>query len=295
MDGKIWERIALLQEGRPLAALCRDAGLGNYQKLKKSAQRKTSPDTESLAKIAAFFRADLVWLISGKNSASKLNQKIARKLRQLRKQCGWSLEKLAEKLGLTSTVLKFYEKGRWTIPLDLINDLAKTLEVPPHFLLQEEDIQPVRVPELKIFQTATTQHTHKIHEEDYVSIPLTESSIAAGEPIIQDNSIEDYVVLHIRAAGKRTNLVATRVDGESMEPMLHSGDIVVIDRDDKKLVKNRIYAVFFDDGLTAKYIERQRGLLILRPINPNFQVQILNLYEHPDPIVGRIIGAWKEL
>jgi len=37
------------------------------------------------------------------------------------------------------------------------------------------------------------------------------------------------------------------------------------------------------------------NLLILRPINPTAEVQIIDLNEHADPIVGRIIGAWKEL
>ena len=89
--------------------------------------------------------------------------------------------------------------------------------------------------------------------------------------------------------------MASRVDGDSMEPMLNSGGIVVIDRDDKKLLKNRIFAIYYDEGLTAKYVECQKDLLILRPINPISQVQIINLNEHPDPIVGRVIGAWKEL
>ena len=80
-----------------------------------------------------------------------------------------------------------------------------------------------------------------------------------------------------------------------MEPMLHSGDIVVIDRDDKKWSKNRIFAIFYEGGLTAKYLERQQNLLVLRPINPLSQVQIINLDENPDPVVGRVIGAWKEL
>lgn len=132
-------------------------------------------------------------------------------------------------------------------------------------------------------------------KEDYISIPLTDSAIAAGQPIIQENNVEDYVLLHIRAAGKRSNLVASRVDGQSMEPMLHSGDIIVIDRNDKTIARNKMYAVFYEEGLTAKYLERQEDWLILRPINPNSQVQIIRLSEQPDPIVGRIIGSWKEL
>ncbi len=151
------------------------------------------------------------------------------------------------------------------------------------------------LPELKIYQALNTRAQLQINNEDYVSIPLTDSAIAAGQPIILGENIEDYVLLHVRAAKKRTNLVATRVDGDSMEPMLHSGDIVVIDRNDKKIVRNKIFAIFHDSGLTAKYLELKKNLLILRPINPTAEVQIIDLNEHAGPIVGRIIGAWKEL
>lgn len=80
-----------------------------------------------------------------------------------------------------------------------------------------------------------------------------------------------------------------------MEPMLHPGDIVVIDRDDKKIIKNKIFAIYHEGGLTAKFLERKNDLLILRPINPNAEVQIIYLNENPQPIVVKIIGAWKDL
>jgi hypothetical protein len=36
-------------------------------------------------------------------------------------------------------------------------------------------------------------------------------------------------------------------------------------------------------------------LIFFRPINPISKVQIISLNEHPDPIIDRVIGAWKEL
>ncbi len=289
----IWKRIDFLRDGKSLAAFCRKVGL-NYTALKKSSQRGSSPDSQSLEKVSNYFKADLHWLITGKTSSSKLNSKIGKRLKQFRKNRGWSLEDLGAQLSLNPKVLEFYEKGAWEIFPKLIGDFSKKLEVSPETFFKD-DVSSARVPELRIFQASSAKDKPAFHEEDYVSIPLTESSIAAGQPIIQENNIEDYVLLHIHAAGKRTNLVASRVDGESMEPMLHSGDIIVIDRDDKKILKNKMYAVFYDDGLTAKYVERQKQLLILRPVNPNAQVQVINLNENPDPVVGRIIGAWKEL
>jgi phage repressor protein C with HTH and peptisase S24 domain len=291
---KVLQRIETLQNGESLTRFCQEAGL-NYEKLKKCFQRDTLPDSETLAQIAQRFRLDLQWLVLGRSAATRLHTRIGRNVKEYRNLRGWTLEALGQRLGVSPFILESYEKGKCTVSLDLIQEMARKLKLDPRDLMTEDGPHPVQVPDLKIFQTTNTPAAPKITNEDYVSIPLTDSSIAAGHPIIQENNIEDYVLLHIRAAGKRTNLVASRVDGDSMEPMLSSGDIVVIDRNDKRIVKNKIYAIFYEDGLTAKYLERKKNLLILRPINPTADVQIIDMYEHPDPIVGRVIGAWKEL
>ena len=78
-----------------------------------------------------------------------------------------------------------------------------------------------------------------------------------------------------------------------MEITLHSGDIEIIDRSDKAIEKNQMYAILHENGLTAKYVELGKSFLILRPLNPSAQIQIVNLKEYADPVVSRIIGAWK--
>jgi SOS-response transcriptional repressor LexA len=291
---QVWNRIGILKGEQSLAEFCREVGIG-YEMMRKCFQRCTAPDGKTLAQIARHFRADLQWLICGDIQTSRSAARVGKRLRQWRKKLGLKPQEFADSVSLRPAVLEFYEKGSWPIPTDLLAEFSDKLELPPGQLLGDEDSQPVQAPDLKIFQTSSARGTPKIRSEDYRSVPLTESSIAAGQPIIQQDKIEDYVLLHVRAAGRRGNLVACRVDGESMEPMLHSGDIVVIDRDDKKITKNKIYAIFYDDGLTAKYVEKQEHLLILRPLNPNSQLQVLNLGDHPDPVVGRIIGTWKEL
>ncbi len=292
---RIWERIEVLPGSDNLAEFCRQVGL-NYENYRKSYQRNNGPpDSVTLEKIANYFCLNLSWLITGKDSLAPINQIVGKKLKKYRKKNGWTLEEFGRYLCMVPQVLKYYENGSWPVTSDLLSNFSEKMNIPLHELINEGDATPVQTPELKIFQPASMSTAPEIKSEDYVSIPLTDSSIAAGQPIIQENNIEDYVLLHIRAAGKRKNLVASRVDGESMEPMLHSGDIVVIDRDDKKWSKNRIFAIFNEGGLTAKYLERQKNLLILRPINPLSQVQIVNLDENPDPVVGRVIGAWKEL
>ena len=288
----VLDRILSLQADLPLAEFCEKVGL-SYEKTKKCFQRNTLPDSQTLSKIADHYQMDLQWLVAGKSPSSRLNVQIAKKIKEYRIFKSWTHEEMAAKVSLEPQVLKIYETGKCTLSTDIIQDLCKKLSVSPLQWLVEGG-EPA-LPELKIYQAASTRTKLQINSEDYVSIPLTDSAIAAGQPIIPGENIEDYVLLHVRAAKKRTNLVATRVDGDSMEPMLHSGDIVVIDRNDKKIIRNKIFAIFHDNGLTAKYLERKKHLLILRPINPTAEVQIIDLNEHADPIVGRIIGAWKEL
>ena len=293
-SNEILNRIAALQAGQSLAEFCQRVGL-SYESTKKCIQRNGLPDSESLSKIAAYFHIDLQWLISGTESSSTLNRVIAKRIMECRILLGWSQEELSLRLSISPQVLELYEQGKFRFSTDLIQKFSRILQVYPYELLIDEGPLRVQSPQLNIFQTTSTQKAPQISGEDFVSVPLTESAIAAGQPIIPQENIEDFVLLHIRAAGKRSNLVASRVDGHSMEPMLHPGDIVVIDRDDKKIIKNKIFAIYHEGGLTAKFLERKNDLLILRPINPNAEVQIIYLNENPQPIVGKIIGAWKDL
>ncbi len=292
-DEPILARIEYLKGKQSLADFCKDYDL-NYPAMQKSTSRRRAPGSATLVKIAEHSKVNLQWLVAGELPKTDLQKTVLKNILFFRRNKGWSREELAAKIGLSTPVYDLIEKGEWPATTAEIEALAKALDILPHyFFIVEQHHAPV--PEIKVFKTSSSRKEPKISAEDYVSIPLTESFIAAGQPIIQEDNIEDYVLLHIRAAGKRNNLVASRVEGQSMEPMLHSGDIVVIDRDDKSIQKNKIFAIYYQDGLTAKYLEVHKELLILRPINPISEVQIINLAEEPDPIVGRIIGAWKEL
>ena len=282
-----------MQEGWSLADCCQTVGL-NYESIRKCFQRKGLPDTESLAKIAEYFDIDLQWLIYGKQPTSNLNLVMAKRIRLYRISRGWSQQHMAEKLCLSAQVLELYEQDKCLFSSDLIQRCSDVLEVQP-WVLTDAGSTLFQHPQLNIFSTTSTQKNPQVSGEDFVSVPLTESAIAAGQPIIPQEHIEDYVLLHIRAAGKRANLVASRVDGHSMIPMLHPGDIVIIDRDDKTIVKNKMFAIYHEGGLTAKFVEKKSHLIILRPINPNAEIQIIDLNENPQPIVGKIIGAWKDL
>ena len=288
------KRIQSLRETKSLAEFCMVVGL-NYEKIKKCFQNNSLPDALTFSKIARSFRIGLHWLITGEVLDPAQATQLIHKISDYQILRGWSAEQMSAHMSISPNTLALFKQGQLGFSLDFIQDLHQTLEIRGLDTMDSGHPLPAHIPELRVFQPSNTQGESKLDPEDYLSIPLTRSSIAAGQPIIQEEDVEDYVLLHIRAAGKRVNMVASRVDGNSMEPMLHSGDIVVIDRSDKRWAKNKIFAIFYENGLTAKFLEHKNHLLILRPINPLCDVQIIDLNEQPDPIVGRIIGAWKEL
>lgn len=138
-----------------------------------------------------------------------------------------------------------------------------------------------------------------IRTEDYISVPLVEGSIAAGEPIISEDKIEGWTIIHASQVGHRPNLVAIRIDqrdGKSMEPYLQAGSMVAIDRDDREMVNGKIYAVRTEWGCTIKFLKRQGDFLILIPGNKYHEPEVIDLAEMTtDPIVGRIIWNWQTL
>jgi SOS-response transcriptional repressor LexA len=102
-----------------------------------------------------------------------------------------------------------------------------------------------------------------------------------------------------------TRFVLIKVDakeGMSMWPRLNPGATLLIDRHYNSLRPYRkgernIYAVRKDDGCTVKYVELAGSALVLRPHNPDYPVEVLQIEEGrtaADLIVGRVAHVSME-
>ena len=199
-----------------------------------------------------------------------------------------SLSEFGRRIGVSHTTVMRYEKGMIPSP-EVLAEIAKLAGKDMGWFLTGRDwAQGVPPP------------PPSLPEDEYVSVPLTEGRIAAGEPIIAQEDVIDWVVVHIRplkkAAADARDLVACRVAGDSMWPVISNGDIIVIDRgvDKRRIVKGRIYAVWMDGGITAKMLQREGHKLFLLPQNPAECVRVVDLRENPAPVIGLVIGAWKD-
>lgn len=89
------------------------------------------------------------------------------------------------------------------------------------------------------------------------------------------------------------NLNSMEVEGESMTPMLRSGDWVIF-REDGAFAGDGLYVINFSDQLMVKILQlTPRGMLKIVSVNPNFQSYEIDLNETQEhfKIVGKVLKS----
>lgn len=84
-----------------------------------------------------------------------------------------------------------------------------------------------------------------------------------------------------------THLLALRVSGASMEPLLFEDDVVIINTSDRRPISREVYAVNFDGEACVKQLINRGGQWYLHSLNPDFGP--INMRSGQCDIVGRVI------
>ena len=131
--------------------------------------------------------------------------------------------------------------------------------------------------------------------DDYYGVPMVEDRIAAGQGRIMDDHVAGLVWVYKPEIGNRRNLVAVKLaaDAESMQPTLHPGNIVIIDRDDKVITPQGIYAVrTSQEHLAIKRLTVSNGRFWLVSDNHRWPPQISEFDSSEKLIIGRVVWSW---
>jgi hypothetical protein len=129
---------------------------------------------------------------------------------------------------------------------------------------------------------------------DVVPIPRVKLRLRAGvanfdtEPDMNGDGQEQIprAVLNSLRLDPR-NLLAMRVRGPSMEPMMFEDDVIIIDTSDRKPIAREIYAVNFDGEACIKQLMNRGGQWYLNSLNPDFGP--INVRSGQCSIVGRVV------
>ena len=126
---------------------------------------------------------------------------------------------------------------------------------------------------------------------DVARLPLV-GEIAAGGPLLAEQSIEEYVPLPASTKGD----FLLRVKGESMlDAGILDGDLVIVQRAQDARNGDIVVALAGDDEsadeATVKTFYRERGRVRLQPENASMEP----IYADHVQILGRVVGVFREL
>lgn len=98
--------------------------------------------------------------------------------------------------------------------------------------------------------------------------------------------------------GNPDKMVLMRVAGDSMQPEILDGDVVLLDQSKKDIIPGRIFAVGFDDAIYLKRIDKQPGKVILKSVNeeayPPIELDIRGDMAEYFRVIGKVVWSGRE-
>lgn len=211
---------------------------------------------------------------------------------------------LAEKAGLQESQLYRYIKGENVPGVNVVVDIANAGGVGVGWLAAGKG--PMRQDGNGEIREAAAEFSIASKEvlagDDYVFPPLYDVRAATGGGALVDReSILDVLAFKSRwirteLRANPSNLFLVYVEGESMEPALRPGDLVLIDR--AATIRDGIYVIRIGDGLLVKRLQRLPGNQVKATSdNPAYGPFTIDLGHAPEgvSIVGRVVWSGRRM
>lgn len=220
------------------------------------------------------------------------NKEVGKRITQAREHAEMTRKELADKAHVSPSTITRYENGEFgRVKLALIESFAKATGVNPAWIDGNSD---------KMFLTDAERFgkTAEIFNETHpnllaVRIPVVRR-VAAGIPL---DSIEEIIGWEEMPSYKVKDdkYFGLKIQGNSMEPGIADGDIVLVreqpDAEDGQIV---VALINGNDGVCKRLKKYENGMIALMSDNPAYKPMYFNCSEVENtPIVIR--GVVKEL
>lgn len=200
---------------------------------------------------------------------------VGERIKSLRESLGSSQVDFADKMNVSKQTLYKYENNIITnIPSDKIEAAAKIGGVSPAYLMGWEDKTP-----------ASPKPRRR-----GVAINVL-GRVAAGVPLeaIEDIIDTEEIPEEMAATGEFFGL---QIHGDSMEPRMKEGDVVIVRRQDDAESGDVVIATVNGDEATCKRLRKYREGIELIANNPSYEPMFFtnqDIIEKPVKIIGRVV------
>lgn len=237
---------------------------------------------------------------------------MGKKIKEARRKRGLNRLSLAKKLGIPNSTLQGWELGKGEPTGTALIEIARVLEMDVRWFLGLRDIKEVveemraresspgwgaaPLPEVQFRIVDGPLKPGLLREEDYRAVPLVEGRIAAGPGRVVGEEVKEYALISAKEVPGRRGLIAVKVEGDSMLPVLQDQAIAVLDPGDKRITPRGMYGVRVEGGCTIKRVALGGKSLVLLPWNPEHAPEVVELapgQSTEDLIIGRVVWAYQ--
>ena len=196
------------------------------------------------------------------------------RLKQLRNERKINQRELAKYLNVAPSTISMYENGQREPNFEVLEVLADFFNVDMNYLLGKTD--------------KTTKLL--IDKPQGLKIPVL-GTVAAGIPISAVEDILDYEEIPL-AWQNQGEFFALKIKGDSMEPRMESGDVVIVKQQSDANSGDTVIVLVNGDDATCKRLEKTDNGIMLVSTNPKYPPMFYSLDDiekKPVVILGKVV------
>lgn len=221
-------------------------------------------------------------------------------LKKRREELGYSQNKFSKLVNITQSYFNSIERGEVKNPpsKEILQRMAEILELNDDekkemFYLAAIERTPKIILETLDKLEKETKEFQKTNNQEFLnddSIPVFER-ISAGKGVFSDEETDEYII--IPGIKNNGNIFAVNVIGDSMEPTIKDGSIIIC-KTGIELRTGEIGAFFVDNEAYVKRLKITKNYIALISDNPNYTPIYIGPGENFH-IVGKVIKVISDL
>ena len=196
---------------------------------------------------------------------------LRQRIKRMRTRKDLTLKEVANYLGIKEATAQRYESGEIkNIPYDNIVLMAKLFDCSPQYLMGWE--------------------TQNSSSKKGVKIPVL-GKVPAGVPVEAVEDIIDYEEITVEMA-KDGEFFGLQIKGNSMEPRICEGDVVIVRKHDDAESGDLVVAMINGNETTCKRLMKYKDGIRLMPNNPAYEPLYFSnkeIEEKPVKIIGKVV------
>lgn len=203
------------------------------------------------------------------------------RLRFLRKQRDVTQEELAARAGVGKQAISQYERGVRTPDYETLGAISDFFNVSTDYMIGKSDVT---------IRLLDTDDLAKLNNNHHRRIPVL-GRVAAGIPIEMVEDVIDWEEID-DATAKLGAIFALSIKGDSMEPRIVSGDVVIVRQQDDAESGDIVIVSVNGDDATCKRLRKYKDGIELVPSNPSYSPIFFSndeIIAKPVKILGKVI------